>query len=210
MAASPAPQPDLTLLEAQTRSNPTEANRLNLSQAYIDRGMNARAIGVLNALVAEYPRNALGWNNLCVAHTLQQEYNLAIPACEAGIRADGSVPLLHNNLKWAQDERAKVLGAIAEEDKVAIANRDAAFYLNQGMNELHLGAYEEAVAAWKRCLQLDPRNGSAQNDIGVALMLQSQPVKAEASFREALAVDPNNALFHNNLNWALSEAATAR
>ena len=207
-AQSPSQAPEkLALLEAQTRSNPTETNRLNLSQEYINRGMNGRAVGILNAMVAEYPSSALGWNNLCVAHTLQQEYNLAIAACQAGIRADGTVQLLRNNLKWAQDEQSKAQAALAAEQSTPENARNPAFYLAMGMNQLHLGAYDEAIATWQKCLTLDSRNGAALNDIGVAKMMQGKPLEAEKSFREALAMEPTNTLYKNNLDWSLSEAA---
>ncbi len=200
----------LAQLEAQTRSNPTETNRLNLSQEYINRGMQGQAIGILNAMVAEYPNNALGWNNLCVAHTLQQEYNLAIAACQAGIRADGTVQLLRNNLKWATDEQSKTQAALAAEQSTPENARNTAFYLAMGMNQLHLGAYDEAIATWQKCLTLDSRNGPALNDIGVAKMMQQKPLEAEKSFRQALAIEPANSLYKNNLDWSLSEAAAAR
>ncbi len=193
---------DLPELEHFALSNPTAANRINLSQAYIGRGMMSRALLVLNALVADEPQNALAWNNLCVAHTLQQEYNDAIGACETGVRADGSMQLIKNNLRWAQDEKAKVLVALSEAAHTPPSKRTADFYLADGLNHLHVGEYDQALTDWQLCLQTDPHNSAAENNIGMVQMLQAHYVEAESSFRKAVVLDPASQLSRNNLAWA--------
>jgi tetratricopeptide (TPR) repeat protein len=203
------PAPSLAELEHLASSDPTSAHRLNFSQALIDHGLQGRAIIVLNALIADEPMNTLAWNNLCVAHSLQQEYNLAVPACESGVRIDPSAQIIRNNLKWAQDERAHALQALAAQESTPGAQRTPAFYLAEGLNYLHLGNYDQAIGAWRQCLRLDHRNADAQNNIGIAQMMQSRYKEADASFREALTLNPGSQLAKNNLAWAMEEEKNA-
>jgi len=214
-AAAPPPpavaqgEYDLAQLEHLAMSDPTEGHQLNLSQAYLNKGMTGRAIIVLNNLVAQYPKDALAWNNLCVAHTLQQEYYLAIPNCMTGIRADPNTQLIKNNLNWAEQEKAKVVAALDAETKVPVEERKPESYITEGLNHLHLGEFDQAVASWKKCLELDPKSAPAQNNIGIAYMLQSRYTEAETNFRQALVLDPKFQLAKNNLAWALEEEKTS-
>ena len=199
--------PQLAELELLAHTQPTTANRLNLSQAYIDNAQYGRAVTLLTSIVAEDPHQALAWNNLCVAHTLQLEFDLAIPACEAGMRADASIQLLRNNLNWAQGERTKVLVALSEQARTPVAQRDSAFYLAEGLNHQHLGEYDAALTCWRQSLELDPANGAALNNIGIVQMFQHRYTDAELSFRRATQLNPASQLMRNNLAWAMSEVA---
>jgi len=192
----------LSQLEALAKAQPTAENRINLSQAYIQNKSYGQAIDLLTPLVAEMPKNAIAWNNLCVARMLQQEINLALEACQHGVESDSSFQLVRNNLRWAQGERDKTLAAIAEQEKTEPANRDVAFYLSEGLNQLHLGLYDQAMASWQQVLKFDPKNALAWNNIGTAQMMQHHPQEARASFEHAKELDPGNALMSNNLAWA--------
>ena len=189
-------------LEHTAGKQPTSANRINLSQALIANAQYGRAADVLQKVIAENPRNVTAWNNLCVAHTLQQDLGHAIEDCRQGLRVDSSFQLLQNNLKWAEAETAKVRSTLAEQEKTAPAQRTAAFYLDEGMNFLHLGAYDQAIVAWRRSASLAPKSALAYNDIGTAQMLQHRYPEAEASFHQAAALDPANQLVRNNLAWS--------
>ncbi len=197
-------------LEQKVQAEPTVENRINLSQAYIQDGRYGQASELLKKLVVEAPTNAIAWNNLCVAHMMQQELNLAIDACQSGVHSDANFQLVRNNLKWAEDERTKTVAAVAEQEKTAPAQRTSAFYLAEGMNLLHLGSYDQAIAAWQRALAVEPNNAVAYNNIGTAQMLQGRYTEAEASFRQAGSLDPGNTLMRNNLAWAKSMQPSGR
>jgi len=94
-------------LEALVRTQPTAANRINLSLAYINGGRPAEAIPVLNAVVAEDQGDSVAWNNLCVARTMLKEYDEAITDCNRALSIAPDFQLAANNLHWAQQEQAK-------------------------------------------------------------------------------------------------------
>jgi tetratricopeptide (TPR) repeat protein len=79
--------------------------------------------------------------------------------------------------------------------------------MNEGMNNLHLGNYDQAIQAWRRALDLSPENAVAANNIGSAYMAMEQPSAALPWFEKAIALDPNLQIAKNNLVWAKSEQA---
>jgi len=199
---------NIAALEELVRVRPTKENRVSLALAYIKGGAAGRAIPVLQAVVAEDPKSVIGWNDLCVAHTLQQDYATALDECNNALTIDPSFQLARNNLNWASDEKRKTLVAIAAANQSGVAH-DVNFYLAQGLNELHVGDYDQAIAMWQHVTAIDPRNSAATNDIGIAYMMKKQPWNAMEWFERAIQIDPAFQLAKNNLAWAQQEQAKA-
>ena len=189
-------------VEQLAHAQPTSANKINLSQAYINDGRYGQAVELLAALLTTEPNNVVAWNNLCVAHTFLKEYDSALESCNRGIKANASFQLVRNNLKWAQEERGKVVLALAAQQKTEQSRRDAAFYLSEGLNYLHLGAYEEAESAWHRANEVDPASALPWNNLGTAEMMQHHYSTALQDFQKAKALDTNSELIQNNIAWA--------
>ena len=61
----------------------------------------------------------------------------------------------------------------------------------------------EAIACFRRALELNPNHADAHDNLGVALQSRGEPAAAEACFRRALAHNPNYAEAHFNLGNAL-------
>jgi tetratricopeptide (TPR) repeat protein len=202
--ASPA-APNVTALEALAQTSPTAANRLSLSLAYINGKQPGRAVVLLEALLQKDPGNMLAWNNLCVAHTLQHEYQNGIDACNRALALQPSYQLAKNNLRWAEGERDQTLRTLAQQQQTEPAKRNPAFFIAEGMNLFSLGNYDKALEAWQRALDLDSKNGVALNDIGTAYMMKKQPRVAANYFAKAEAADPTLQLAKNNLAWAQAE-----
>jgi tetratricopeptide (TPR) repeat protein len=62
---------------------------------------------------------------------------------------------------------------------------------------------DEAIAAYRQALALDPKFVQAHVNLGNALVLQRKLDEAIAAYRQALALDPKYAPAHNNLGNAL-------
>jgi tetratricopeptide (TPR) repeat protein len=201
------PAQTISSLEGLVRTSPTADNRINLSLAYINDNQPGRAIPVLNAIIGEDEKNALAWNNLCVANTMQLAYKTAIEDCNRALRIAPDFQLARNNLKWVEDENRKAIVAITAQEQVAPAKRDAASYLAEGLNDLHIGNYDQAIKAWQRTLDLDPKNALAANNIGTAYMLSKQPATAKSWFAKALALDPSLQIAKSNMAWVRDEEA---
>jgi Tfp pilus assembly protein PilF len=106
-STAPSATPSFAALEEEVHRNPSVSAKINLSLAYINGGAAERSIPLLLSVVAEDSQNAVAWNNLCVANTLQRSYDLAIRACQNAIALDPNFQLAKNNLAWALSERAQ-------------------------------------------------------------------------------------------------------
>ena len=67
------------------------------------------------------------------------------------------------------------------------------------------GKLDEAVACYRRALELKPDYAEAHNNLGVALKDQGKLDEAVACYRRALELKPDYAEAHNNLGNALKE-----
>ena len=198
---------DIASLEALVQASPTNDNRVNLSAAYISGGVAPRAIPILQSVVSEDNSNVVAWNDLCVAHTLQRDYDNAIEECDKALLISPSFQLARNNRQWAQDEKNKSLGI--KGGASSPVSRDAAFYVNDGLKQYNLGFYDQAIASWQRALELDPSNALAENNLGTAYMVKKHPEIAIGLFHKAIALDPTLQIAKNNLAWAQQEQAKA-
>lgn len=61
------------------------------------------------------------------------------------------------------------------------------------------GRVEEAIAAWLKALELEPKDGKALNNLGGLLMRQGRFDEAELTLRQAIAADPDTSSAHDNL-----------
>jgi len=73
----------------------------------------------------------------------------------------------------------------------------------EGNAHADAGRVGEAVACYRRAIELDPSNSDTWNNLGIAYAIAAQPAEAVPSFRRALELDPGNAQAWNNLGLAL-------
>jgi len=195
---------------AASQQQATIANRINLALDYIHADQPARAIPLLDSVVKDDASNAVAWNNLCVAYTMQKSYNQAIADCQQALRIQPRFQLAKNNLAWATSELEKTQKTVAQQEQTAPPARDANFYLAEGMNFLHLGNYDQAIEAWQRMQTLDPHSALAANNMGTAYMFKKQPEQAKILFLKAIQLDPSLQIARNNLAWATGEIEKQR
>jgi Tfp pilus assembly protein PilF len=206
---------DIAVLEARTRTAPTEDNRLNLSVGYINANAPERAVPILLSVIAEDKNNAMAWNNLCVARNLEKDYKNGVTACRQALDIDPRFQLAANNLKWAMDEQKKDEQRLAAASPTSTAeatspSQASAIYLAQGLRQLNSGDYDAAIASWQRILALDPSNALAANNIGTAYMFKKNPATALTWFQKAVKSDPSLQIARNNIAWATEvQARTA-
>jgi tetratricopeptide (TPR) repeat protein len=191
-------------------TNPmSESTAVRIDQALhlIQANQPGKAIPLLEEVVASDPRNAIAWNDLCAANTMLMSYNIAILACGKALAIQPDFQLARNNLAWAQGEVRKTQRILANQEQAAPAKRDSAFYLDEGLNFLHVGDYAQAIAAWRRVPSRDAQGALAANNIGTACMFQHDPQQALDWFRKALQLNPTLTLAQNNIAWATDEIA---
>jgi len=204
-AAVQPPATDLVSLERAAAEKPTFDNLVNLSMAYINNKMPGKSIDHLNKAIELNPASAIAYNNLGVAYTMMQQYQNGVEACTKALQLDSTFQLAKNNLKWASDEKNKVLAAIKAQEQVPQQKRDLAFWSEYGLNYFKIAEYDKSIDAWNKIFELDVKNAAALNSIGTAFMMKKQVDDAIALYRKALELEPGNQLAKNNLAWALSE-----
>lgn len=196
---------DLTQLEQQLTVDSSYENLLNLSVAYISQGMPGKSTGLLKQAIRLRPDQAIAWNNYGVACIQLQQFQDGIDACTKAVTLDTAFQLAKNNLKWAMDEKAKVMEAIAVQEKTAVSERSSEFYIAYGLNYFKIGNYDRSIAIWQELVKKNSGNFVALNNIGTALMMENRVQDAVILFKQIVEKDPNNALAKNNLVWAQSE-----
>lgn len=192
---------------AQQSGSQTAQGALNAAFSLIRAKQPARAIPLLNAILTADPRNALALNDRCVANIMLGIFTPAIEDCQKAIALSPDLQLARNNLAWAEGERDKARQKAARQEQSSLSQRDETFYINEGLALLHAGNYEEAIRAWRRALQINPRAALAANNIGTALMLEHEPRQALAWFEKATKFEPSLQIARNNVAWAKSEIA---
>ena len=65
------------------------------------------------------------------------------------------------------------------------------------------GQLDEAIACYRKAIELDPKLAVAHNNLGFALLGKGQTDLAIASYRKAIEIDPKLAMAHGNLGIAL-------
>jgi tetratricopeptide (TPR) repeat protein len=74
---------------------------------------------------------------------------------------------------------------------------------NLGLALMADGQTDEAVAHYRKALEIYPGFAGAHNNLGVALMKMGRTEEAVAEYRAALEVEPGDSETHNNLGMAL-------
>ncbi|MES2591412.1 MAG: tetratricopeptide repeat protein [Bacteroidota bacterium] len=207
--AASNPQADLASYENTAKANPTFANLLNLSNAYINQGMAGKSIEPLEKAIALNPQSAIAYSNLGFAYTVMQQFKKGIEYGEKAVQLDSTFQLAKNNLNWAKDEQKKLLKAIQDMEKTSEDKRTTEFYVLFGLGYLKLEEYNKSIEVWNKILVYEPQNVAALNNIGVANMSLRKYDDAISSFKKATEAAPNDQLSKNNLAWATDEKVKA-
>ncbi len=91
--------------------------------------------------------------------------------------------------------------ALFDRDMNVAGESDLA-WTNLGDAYLSAGRTDDAVAAFRAALRLNPRYAIAHNNLGMVLLRQGDPARAVLCFRDALASNPDYAIGHNNMGVA--------
>ncbi|TFG88071.1 MAG: tetratricopeptide repeat protein, partial [Hyphomicrobiales bacterium] len=92
---------------------------------------------------------------------------------------------------------------VTADQAVAAGATSAAAHHGRGAALLALGKTEEALAAFRKAAELDPRHAPAAASIAVALTAQGKGVEAVAAARKAVELEPSSAEAHAILGAAI-------
>jgi serine/threonine-protein kinase len=88
---------------------------------------------------------------------------------------------------------------------VALRPDSPGAHLNLGLVLSEQGRYDEALACFRKAIELDSKYAQAHNNLGITLKEKGLLDEAIASYRRALTLDPRNAYAHTNLGVALKD-----
>jgi tetratricopeptide (TPR) repeat protein len=87
----------------------------------------------------------------------------------------------------------------------ALRSQSPGAIMDLGYGLLSLGRAEEAAAAFRQAINLDPKSAPAHTNLAIVLRSQGQVEEAISEYRKAIALDPRFATAHNGLGGALHE-----
>jgi type IV pilus assembly protein PilF len=168
------------------------------------KGRCADALNAYNQFLAKMPNDAGGYNLLGLAYVCERKFEPAIEAFQKALQILPTYTDVHNNLGVAYMEMKNYPEARKE---FLIALQDPNYakggpYFNLGKLAFSQQSYEESRALAKKAMELVPkqRDGLPQLADTGPLLLYSLSLErlnrydeAEASFRDLLKVDSQNA-----------------
>ena len=146
-----------------------------------------------------------------LAHEFLQELVLKTRALSASFR-QGQIRQMHENALRAVESNRLLDAARLYEEIVLLDPDDDEAYLIMGHSYLLSGNTAKAADAFQNAIHIDPENAreiipfyenlvlknvdddSAHAELGYAWLILGDPEKAQEAFREALAINPYNAM----------------
>jgi superkiller protein 3 len=146
----------------------------NLGNALSDQGKLEEAIAAYRQAIQLDPKYAYAYYGLGNALSDQGKLEEAIAAYRQAIQLDPKYAYAYNGL-----------GAVLyDQGKLAVR------YNNLGIALKDQGKLEDAIAAYRQAIQLDPKDAAyAYNNLGNALKDQGKLEEAEAAYRQAIRLD---------------------
>jgi tetratricopeptide (TPR) repeat protein len=137
------------------------------------------------------PKNATGWNYLgesLYAFTSDpMTRNEAIQAFDKSIELDPQ-----NAAAWCN--KGIVLRDNASHWRDKLFDQYSADDLPSSINQSHIdGMYDEAIEAFNRSIEIDPKNAITWLELGTAFAGQGKPDEAEKAYNESLKIEPRPA-----------------
>ena len=202
---------------ALARNPESSTLRANLGNLRAMRGDVNGAIEHLEAAVSLDPRNALAWDSLGRLLLMWGRPDEAEGVWTAAIRAfsrggegeDGEGGEGGGAARAAGDEKWARPGDASEE----VFPELSLFLVGLGTALAAQGRREEALAAFRRAVVLDPSSAEAWTQLGIALFVRRDLGSAEEVLRRALALDPENSRARRHLGMvhlALGDRQAAR
>jgi tetratricopeptide (TPR) repeat protein/serine/threonine protein kinase len=113
---------------------------------------------------------------------------------------------LNHNLAWYLAEQDTRHSDLVRFYSVASALRPAnpSVLINLGRALHKQSRFEEAVACFRKAIELHPNYANGHNNLGVVLKDLGMRDEAIGCYRKAIELDPNDAMAHSNLGIALS------
>jgi serine/threonine-protein kinase len=158
------------------------------------------------------PEFPVAYNNLAIALRDQKRLDEAVAACRKAIEIQRDYAPAYNSLGNALRDQKKLDEAVAAYRKAIDLKPDfAQAYYGVGNVLLEQKELDQVVAAYRKAIELKPDYAFAICDLGAVLCdFFNKPQEAEANFRKAIELNPQDWQTHFNLGAALFKQARFR
>jgi len=123
----------------------------------------------------------------------------AVIELEKALKIDPKHAKAHNNMALASIDIGELEVAEAHYRESLAIEPQPAIYNDLGFVLERMGLSEDAAAAYRKALELDPKSAAAHYNLGSSLARSGSYGEAERHLRAALAVDPDSAAAHRAL-----------
>jgi tetratricopeptide (TPR) repeat protein len=153
-----------------------------------------KAIVPLRRCVAIDPSSAPAWHALGTAYTMTKEWASAVDACKRAIQLNPNQPTYYNNLAAAYSGGNAVKSAMAALDREKVLaerlNRATVWY-TLGNGYAQLTDLNNAIAAYRRLLTIEPGFAQGWTNLGVVLQYSGDTAGARSAYRRGVQLgDP--------------------
>ncbi len=203
-AAADEPQPGTESSAAEGKpSTPPSISFATAESLYHARRFD-EAAAAFDAYTQRHPDNAWGFYMLGLSRWKSGELEQAEKALRATIERDQDHVKSHVNLARVLLDDQRPRQALAEaKTAVMLAADQPAVQRTLGRCHHALGEYEDAAAAYRRAIHLDPQDVWAFNNLGLLYIEQERFEEALPALAHAVLLRDDVAEFQNNLGVAL-------
>lgn len=171
----------------------------NLATLLVDRGGTAEAIELYERAVDINPKFVFGWFNLGAAYQKLGRIADAEQAWRKAAALEPGMAAAWGNLAGIAAQRGDLSEAVALAEKAEATGGGAAAAVTLAQALEGAGRLDEAVAAYRRAIAVEPRSTSLLNNLGSLLERIGRLAEAAATFRRALELEPGSPVLAFNL-----------
>jgi tetratricopeptide (TPR) repeat protein len=181
----------------------------NLGVALAAQGKLGEAVACYQKAIDLDPKDALAYRNLGNALRRQRKWPEAIAAYRQAVRVRPDFSAGHHSLVGALEQAGKpdeVVAALRDWARARPADASAHYRLGLALHTRGAAPtqLDEAVTAYQKAVELDPRNADAHSNLGALLCDELKDYgKAVECFRKAIKLDPKHATAHCDLGGLL-------
>lgn len=192
--------------------NPDHANAYQeLGYAYKKKGDYYEALANINKAIIIKPGYALAYKQLGDVYVKLDRKSEAITAYENAYTYDNKNSSACYELGYLYNGKEEYEKALLWLNRALAIKPEVSTYNEVGFAYYKLKKNDEAIAAYKNALQINPKNGTAYKGIGDVYRRNFSPAKtteAKENYLKAIENNPKSAGSHFGLGWCYNELGT--
>ncbi len=186
------------------KSNPDEANYINLSLEYYHNGKYKECVVATKKAIQINPQSYTAYNNMCSAYNMLGYWDEAIDAGNKAIAIAPGNQLAINNLKASKDGKSRQDKSIVDAESLVRTSPGDKNYINLGNCYYSARKFSMAIQSFQKALTFNNKSVTAYNNICSAYNELGKWKEAAMNCNKALKIDSSYVLAKNNLKVAES------